>query len=63
MAAKLRPRVTLPRCVSSTVIHPAEARGRQLQRLVMRQAHALGKFAQPGERNPAEPAEEPNVER
>jgi hypothetical protein len=31
MAAKLRPRVTLPRLVSSTAGRAAEARGRQLQ--------------------------------
>jgi len=34
MAAKLRPRVTLPRFASSMTARPAEARGRQLQRLV-----------------------------
>ena len=38
MAAKLRPRVMLPRYVSSSAAHMAEARGRQLQRLVGRQA-------------------------
>jgi len=36
MAAKLRPRVMLPRRVSSTATRAAEARGRQLQRLVGR---------------------------
>jgi hypothetical protein len=34
MAAKLRPRVNLPRHVSSTATRTAGARGRQLQRLV-----------------------------
>jgi hypothetical protein len=37
MAAKLRPRMMLPRCVSSEAARAAEARGRQLQRLVSRQ--------------------------
>ena len=39
MAAKLRPRVVLPRFVSTPDTWAAEARGRQLQRLVSR--HAL----------------------
>jgi hypothetical protein len=34
MAAKLRPRAMLPRLVTSTANRTAEARGRQLQRLV-----------------------------
>ena len=38
MAAKLRPRVMLPRRVSSTATRAAEARGRQLQRLVGRRS-------------------------
>ena len=41
MAAKLRPRVMLPRCVSSTAARTAEARGRQLQRLVGQQRYAV----------------------
>jgi len=41
MAAKLRPRVILTRFVSSTAARAAEARGRQLQRLVGRQATLL----------------------
>jgi len=36
MAAKLRPRVILPRRISSTSTRAAESRGRQLQRLVGR---------------------------
>ena len=36
MAAKLRPRVMLPRAVWSTTAGAAEARGRQLQRRVGR---------------------------
>ncbi len=38
MAAKLRPHEMLPRSVSSTAARAAEARGRQLQRLVGRPA-------------------------
>ena len=38
MAAKLRPRVMLPRRVKSRAARIAEARGRQLQRLVGRRA-------------------------
>ena len=37
MAAKLRPRVMLPRRVRAEVIRVADARGRQLQRRVRRQ--------------------------
>ena len=38
MAAKLRPRVMLPRSESTSAARAAEARGRQLQRLVGRRA-------------------------
>jgi hypothetical protein len=41
MAAKLRPRVILPRFVSGTAARVAEARGRELQGLVMRHARYL----------------------
>ena len=40
MAAKLRPRVMLPRFVSTSDARAAEARGRQLQRLVGRRVTA-----------------------
>ena len=39
MAAKLRPRVILPRPDSSAAARTAKARGRQLQRLVSRRLH------------------------
>src|SRR6266478_3107199 len=42
MAAKLRPRVMLSRRVSSTTARAAEARGRQLQRLVGQRAPVAG---------------------
>ena len=45
MAAQLRPRVMLPRCVPTTVTRKAEARGRQVQRRVGRQ---------PGDQGPKE---------
>jgi hypothetical protein len=49
MAAKLRPRASLPRLVWITDTRIAEARGRQLQRLVRRRSRvSLGRIAAEG---------------
>lgn len=47
LAAKLWPRVILPRIVASKASRMAEARGRQLQRLVRRLLHHHGRNSDP----------------
>ena len=54
MAAKLRPRVMLPRCVLSTVARATEARGRQLQRLVGPRANEVLNSGESGGRRALE---------
>jgi hypothetical protein len=53
VAAKLRPRVILPRCMSSMAARAAETRGRQLQRLVGRHAPSLRRRRKSIRRNEA----------